>query len=84
VQAYRNSRAAGIADPRKTANEFTGSEAVSATPSSSLIASSGTTSAADGAKRRQIVDGARTVFMAQGFDAASMGEIAKAAAYRVG
>ena len=33
----------------------------------------------DGAKRRQIVDGARTVFMARGFDAASMGDIAKAA-----
>jgi AcrR family transcriptional regulator len=33
----------------------------------------------DSAKRRQIVDGARTVFLAQGFDAASMGEIARAA-----
>lgn len=33
----------------------------------------------DSAKWRQIVDGARVVFMAQGFDAASMGEIAKAA-----
>ena len=33
----------------------------------------------DSAKRRQIVDGARTVFRALGFDAASMGEIAKAA-----
>ena len=33
----------------------------------------------DSAKRRQIVDGARRVFLAQGFDAASMGEIAKAA-----
>jgi AcrR family transcriptional regulator len=33
----------------------------------------------DGAKRRQILDGARTVFFAQGFDAASMGEIARAA-----
>jgi AcrR family transcriptional regulator len=33
----------------------------------------------DSAKRRQIVEGARTVFMAHGFDAASMGEIAKAA-----
>ena len=30
-------------------------------------------------KRRQIVEGARQVFMAQGFDAASMGEIARAA-----
>jgi AcrR family transcriptional regulator len=35
--------------------------------------------AADGAKRRQIMDGARKVFLAQGFDAASMGEIARAA-----
>jgi AcrR family transcriptional regulator len=34
---------------------------------------------ADSAKRRQIVAGARSVFMAHGFDAASMGEIAKAA-----
>jgi AcrR family transcriptional regulator len=28
-------------------------------------------------KRRQIIDGAREVFLAQGFDAASMGEIAR-------
>jgi AcrR family transcriptional regulator len=34
---------------------------------------------ADGAKRRQIMDGARKVFLAQGFDGASMGEIARAA-----
>ncbi|MBY0381329.1 MAG: TetR/AcrR family transcriptional regulator [Xanthobacteraceae bacterium] len=33
----------------------------------------------DSAKRRQIVEGARRVFMELGFDAASMGEIAKAA-----
>ncbi len=33
----------------------------------------------DSAKQRQIVAGARAVFMAHGFDAASMGEIAKAA-----
>lgn len=33
----------------------------------------------DGAKKRQILDGARRVFLAQGFDGASMGEIAKAA-----
>ena len=33
----------------------------------------------DNAKRRQIVDGARQVFLARGFDAASMGDIAKAA-----
>jgi AcrR family transcriptional regulator len=35
--------------------------------------------AEDSAKRRQIVDGAREVFLARGFDAASMGDIAKAA-----
>src|SRR3954465_11175622 len=34
---------------------------------------------ADGAKRRQILDGHRRVFLAQGFDGASMGAIAKAA-----
>lgn len=33
----------------------------------------------DSAKRRQIVDGARSVFLAQGFDAASMSDIARAA-----
>ncbi len=33
----------------------------------------------ENAKRRQIVDGARSVFLARGFDAASMGDIAKAA-----
>jgi AcrR family transcriptional regulator len=33
----------------------------------------------DSAKRRQIIEGARTVFLALGYDAASMGEIAKAA-----
>jgi AcrR family transcriptional regulator len=35
--------------------------------------------AEDSAKRRQIVEGARTIFRVLGFDAASMGEIAKAA-----
>ena len=34
---------------------------------------------AEGDKRRQILDGARTVFMASGFDGASMGEIARTA-----
>jgi AcrR family transcriptional regulator len=34
---------------------------------------------ADGAKRRQIIDGACRVFLAQGFDAASMGSIAREA-----
>jgi AcrR family transcriptional regulator len=33
----------------------------------------------DSAKRRQIIEGARQVFLAQGFDAASMGEIARVA-----
>ena len=33
----------------------------------------------DTAKRRQIVEGARTVFLSRGFDAASMGDIAKEA-----
>jgi AcrR family transcriptional regulator len=33
----------------------------------------------ESAKRRQILEGARKVFFAQGFDGASMGEIAKAA-----
>jgi AcrR family transcriptional regulator len=33
----------------------------------------------DNAKRRQIIDGARAVFMTLGFDGASMGEIARAA-----
>jgi AcrR family transcriptional regulator len=33
----------------------------------------------DSAKRRQIIEGARAIFRALGFDAASMGEIAKAA-----
>ncbi|HMO28868.1 TetR/AcrR family transcriptional regulator [Enterovirga sp.] len=35
--------------------------------------------AADSSKRRQILDGARRVFLAEGFDGASMGGIAKAA-----
>src|SRR5437588_9315210 len=38
-----------------------------------------TDGAEDSAKRRQIMDGARAVFLAQGFDAASMGEIARVA-----
>jgi AcrR family transcriptional regulator len=33
----------------------------------------------DSAKRRQIVEGARSMFLSRGFDAASMGDIAKAA-----
>jgi AcrR family transcriptional regulator len=35
--------------------------------------------AEDSAKRRQIIEGARDVFLAQGFDAASMNDIARAA-----
>src|ERR1700730_17687434 len=35
--------------------------------------------AADNAKRRQIMEGARAVFLAQGFDAASMNDIARKA-----
>jgi AcrR family transcriptional regulator len=38
-----------------------------------------TAETADSAKRRQIIEGARSVFLAQGFDAASMGEIARKA-----
>src|SRR5262249_6912705 len=33
----------------------------------------------DNAKRRQIIEGARQVFLAQGFDGASMGQIAREA-----
>jgi AcrR family transcriptional regulator len=39
----------------------------------------GQPSADDGAKRRQIIDGAREIFMSVGFDAASMNDIARAA-----
>jgi AcrR family transcriptional regulator len=38
-----------------------------------------TSEAEENAKRRQVIAGARAVFLSQGFDAASMGEIAKAA-----
>src|SRR4029078_6694806 len=37
------------------------------------------TPAEEGTKRRQIIEGARKLFLAQGFDAASMGEIARQA-----
>src|SRR3984957_11428111 len=43
-----------------------------------LLAPGGTVDE-DNSKRRQIIEGARQVFMAQGFDAASMGEIARVA-----
>jgi len=39
----------------------------------------GTTEAPDSAKRRQIMEGARRVFLADGFDGASMNDIARAA-----
>ena len=37
------------------------------------------TAGKENAKRRQIIEGARSLFLAQGFDAASMGEIARKA-----
>jgi AcrR family transcriptional regulator len=40
--------------------------------------------AEDSAKRRQIIEGARVIFRALGYDAASMGEIAKAASVSKG
>ena len=40
--------------------------------------------ATESAKRRQILEGARTVFLAQGLDAASMGEIARVASVSKG
>ncbi len=43
-----------------------------------------TSEATENAKRRQILEGARTVFLAQGFDAASMGEIARVASVSKG
>jgi AcrR family transcriptional regulator len=43
------------------------------------IEATSSSEAAESAKRRQILDGARAVFLAQGFDAASMGEIARVA-----
>ena len=38
------------------------------------------TTAQESDKRRQILEGARTVFLSAGYDGASMGEIARAAA----
>ena len=43
------------------------------------MAGEGRPSREDNAKRRQILDGARAVFLADGFDAASMNEIARSA-----
>src|SRR5262245_9737739 len=45
----------------------------------SIVKQATETAAEDGAKRRQIIEGARNVFLAQGFDAASMNDIARAA-----
>jgi len=47
--------------------------------STNLAETAGSTDGADNAKRRQIMAGAREVFLARGFDAASMGKIAHAA-----
>jgi AcrR family transcriptional regulator len=44
-----------------------------------LARPAGTSGDEDSAKRRQIIEGARNVFLAQGFDAASMNDIARAA-----
>jgi AcrR family transcriptional regulator len=44
----------------------------------------GQPSADDGVKRRQIIDGAREIFMSVGFDAASMNDIARAASVSKG
>jgi AcrR family transcriptional regulator len=44
-----------------------------------LEQTAGTTPDEESAKRRQIIEGARAVFLAQGFDAASMNDIARAA-----
>jgi AcrR family transcriptional regulator len=47
--------------------------------STNPAANAAITDSADNAKRRQIMAGARELFLAQGFDAASMGEIARTA-----
>jgi AcrR family transcriptional regulator len=47
--------------------------------SDNLIVERQTVDADESVKRRQILDGARSVFLTRGFDAASMAEIAKAA-----
>ena len=43
------------------------------------VAAAATAEQAESAKRRQIMEGAREMFLAQGFDGASMGEIARSA-----
>lgn len=58
---------------------------VSTEPSPDAIASPGAVRMReDGAKRRQILDGARRVFLSMGFDGASMNEVARAAAVSKG
>jgi hypothetical protein len=47
-----------------------------------LVQNYPTTEAEEKTKRGQIVDGARDVFLAQGFDGASAGEIARSQAFR--
>ena len=47
--------------------------------STNLVDTAAITDGTDNAKRRQIMAGARDLFLAQGFDAASMGEIARTA-----
>ena len=54
-------------------------DAVSATGSRERARNIGPPAADDGAKRRQIMEGAREIFMSAGFDAASMNDIARAA-----
>jgi AcrR family transcriptional regulator len=44
-----------------------------------VVGEIGQPSVDDGAKRRQVMDGAREIFMSAGFDAASMNDIARAA-----
>ena len=53
-------------------------DAISATVATSAD-EIGQPSADDGAKRRQVMEGAREIFMSAGFDAASMNDIARAA-----
>jgi AcrR family transcriptional regulator len=48
-------------------------------PGAASVQVASTIEVQDSAKRRQVIDGARAVFLAQGFDAASMGEIARKA-----
>jgi AcrR family transcriptional regulator len=62
--------------PQEIGNEI---KAAVVSPSGAEPRLAGATDRLDRAKRRQIMDGARAVFLDQGFDAASMGEIARKA-----